>query len=57
MFSKGPVYEFLTYNEKYNTVLVVLGIIWLGIWAHIWYLTRKVDRLEKEREQLKREEL
>jgi len=51
MFLNGPVYEFLTYNESYNTVLVVLGIIWSGIWLHIWYLNRKVNRLLKESEE------
>ncbi len=40
--------HFLTYNEKYNTVLVVLGLIWLGIILHLFYLEKRLQRLERE---------
>ncbi len=42
--------DFLLYNQKYNTVLVIVGILLLGIFAHLIYLELRLRKLEKEEE-------
>ncbi len=42
--------EFLLYNDKYNTVLVVAGILLLGIFAHLIYLELRLRKIEKKKE-------
>ncbi len=43
----GPIYDFLTIDNKYYTVLVVFAVIWIGIWLHVWWIIRKLKRLER----------
>jgi len=39
--------EWLLASDKLHTVVTVLLLIWGGLAAHLWYLTRKVRHLEK----------
>lgn len=39
--------EWLLASDKLNAVITVLLLIWGGIVAHLWHLTRKVSKLEK----------
>ena len=44
------VEEFIRGNAKFNVVVVVLGIIFAGIIVFMTMLSRKINKLEKEKE-------
>jgi len=39
--------EWLLAYDKLHTVAVVLLIIWMGLALHLWRLTKRVEKLEK----------
>lgn len=39
--------EWLQGSYRYNTVIAVLGIIFLGIWIFLFRLNKKLNRLEQ----------
>ncbi len=41
-------YDFLETNSMYIVMLIVL-IIWIGIFGYMWSLDKKVKNLEKEK--------
>lgn len=41
------LYDFLETNSMYVVLLIVL-IIWIGIFGYMWRLDGKVKKLEKE---------
>ena len=43
----GSLYDFLETNSMYVVMLIVL-IIWIGIFGYMWRLDGKVKKLEKE---------
>ncbi|HMQ69262.1 MAG TPA: CcmD family protein [Ignavibacteria bacterium] len=44
----GSLYDFLETNSMYVVMLIVL-IIWIGIFGYMWRLDGKVKKLEKEK--------
>jgi len=42
------MYDFLESNSMYIVMLIVL-IIWIGIFGYIWGLDRKVKKLEQNK--------
>jgi CcmD family protein len=44
----NSLYEFLETNSMYVVLLIVL-IIWIGIFAYLWGLDKKVKKMEKEK--------
>ncbi|MGQ9864548.1 MAG: hypothetical protein ACUVRD_08760 [Bacteroidia bacterium] len=47
----GPVGDWLMQGDKFYAVVAVLFLIWVGIAAHLGWLTRKVQLLERQRSQ------
>lgn len=43
----GNLYDFLETNSMYVVLLIVL-IIWIGIYGYIWKIDKKLTKLEKE---------
>ncbi len=43
----NSLYDFLETNSMYVVLLIVL-IIWIGIFAYLWGLDKKVKKMEKE---------
>ncbi|MCS7153174.1 MAG: hypothetical protein N2253_08725 [Bacteroidia bacterium] len=41
--------EWLLGGDKLNTVIAVLLVIWIGLAIHLWHLTRRIERLEKNK--------
>ncbi len=41
------MYDFLTNNALY-VVLVIVLVIWIGLFSYIWKIDREVKRLEGE---------
>lgn len=44
----SSLYDFLEANSMYVVMLIVL-IIWVGIFGYMWNLEKKVKKLEKEK--------
>lgn len=44
----NSLYDFLETNSMYVVLLIVL-IIWIGIFAYLWGLDKKVKKMEKEK--------
>lgn len=44
----NSLYEFLETNSMYVVLLIVL-IIWIGIFGYMWNLDNKIKKLEKEK--------
>ncbi|MDQ3020202.1 MAG: CcmD family protein [Bacteroidota bacterium] len=44
----SSLYDFLEANSMYIVMLIVL-IIWIGIFGYMWNLDKKVKKLEKEK--------
>lgn len=44
----NSLYDFLETNSMYVVMLIVL-IIWIGIFGYMWRLDKKVKKLEKEK--------
>ena len=44
----NSLYEFLETNSMYVVLLIVL-IIWIGIFAYLWGLDKKVKKMEREK--------
>lgn len=42
------VKEWLLAQDKLHTVVAVLLVIWAGLAVHLWRLTRRVERLERQ---------
>ncbi len=43
----NSLYDFLETNSMYVVLLIVL-IIWIGIFAYLWGLDKKVKKMEKQ---------
>jgi CcmD family protein len=43
----GSLYDFLETNSMYVVMLIIL-IIWIGIFGYMWRLDGKVKKLEKD---------
>lgn len=43
----SSLYDFLETNSMYIVMLIVL-IIWIGIFGYIWRLDKKVKKLEEK---------
>lgn len=41
------MYDFLTNNALYVVLIIVL-VIWIGLFSYIWKIDREVKRLEGE---------
>lgn len=48
--------EFLFYNDKFNTVLVVLAVILLAIFVYLFFTGRKLGKLEKQLAELEQQQ-
>ena len=44
----SSLYDFLETNSMYVVMLIVL-IIWIGIFGYMWRLDKKVTKLEQEK--------
>ncbi|MBK8550550.1 MAG: CcmD family protein [Ignavibacteria bacterium] len=44
----SSLYDFLETNSMYVVMLIVL-IIWIGIFGYMWRLDNKVKKLEQEK--------
>ena len=44
----SSLYDFLENNSMYIVMLIVL-IIWIGIFGYMWSLDKKVKKLEKNK--------
>lgn len=44
----NSLYEFLETNSMYVVLLIVL-IIWIGIFAYLWGLDKKVKKMESQK--------
>jgi len=44
----NSLYDFLETNSMYVVLLIVL-IIWIGIFAYLWGLDKKVKKMEREK--------
>ena len=43
----GSLYDFIETNSMYVVMLIIL-IIWIGIFGYMWRLDGKVKKLEKD---------
>ena len=43
----NSLYDFLETNSMYVVLLIVL-IIWIGIFVYLWGLDKKVKKMEKQ---------